>query len=76
MKIEARRLSGRCTSGAQRGAGTVFHAVPDGSAWGEALCGARPGRRSGCGFVEPTTPGQPITCARCLRKMTIVVRTK
>lgn len=62
-----RRLSGRLSSGAERGRGTVYHAVPDGEAWGTAACGARPGRRSGAGFVAPLEADAPVTCPRCRR---------
>jgi hypothetical protein len=64
-----RRLSGRCSTGAQRGAGWVWHAVHGGASWGTAICGATPGRLSGCGFVEPESDEQAITCPKCLRRL-------
>lgn len=61
-------LSGRCADGAQRDAGRRIHVVlsetGEAPAWGRALCGARPGRRSGCGFVEVDGAEAP-TCPRC-----------
>lgn len=62
--IECRRLAGRCTDGAERGKGQLFHAVPTIS--NTALCGAKPGRHS-AGWSE--TVGQDITCPKCLRKL-------
>lgn len=60
------RLVGRCADGAQRGGGTRTHLVPMGTAFGRALCGAKPGRlSSGWSAVDgPETP----TCPRCLAK--------
>ena len=62
------RLSGRCTDGAQRDAGRRIHVVLSETgwapAWGRALCGAKPGRHSGCGFVEVDGAEAP-TCPRC-----------
>lgn len=57
------RLSGRCADGAERGRGSVTHVV-FGGAFGRALCGARPGKRSAHGFVELPI-GTTITCGRC-----------
>ncbi len=63
-----RQLSGRLVDGAQRGGGTRVHLVPDGAAWGRALCGATPGRRSGSGFLPPADPQAEATCPRCRRR--------
>lgn len=71
MTITAHYLTGRLANGAERDCGTLWHAVSDDSY--SALCGARPGRRSGgWGPFEPKElqdPNQPITCPRCLKKM-------
>jgi hypothetical protein len=56
-------LSGRCANGGQLDGGRRYHIVPSGNAWGVALCGARPGRTSGCGFVP--SDHEP-TCPRCI----------
>ena len=55
-------LTGCCANGAQRDAGRLFHAVPGNSAFGKALCGATPGRRSS-GWSE--SEGKAPTCDRC-----------
>ncbi len=68
-------LSGRCANGAQRDTGRLYHAVLDTfNPWGKALCGAKPGKRSGCGFVQQ--PEQQITCPRCLKKLTSIQKEK
>lgn len=67
MDCEARKLTGRCSSGAERGRGVKFHAVSTGSSpWATALCGARPGRLS-AGWSEHL--GDAVTCPRCTRKL-------
>lgn len=55
-----RRLTGRCASGAEAGAGRLVH-LTSGSA--RALCGARPGRLS-AGWSDTTYAA---TCGRCVR---------
>lgn len=72
MDIFVRQLSGRLTSGAERGKGTLYHAVPSDSSWDTALCGAKPGRRSGSGFVEPALATQRVTCPRCLASIAVL----
>lgn len=74
MTYVPRYLSGRLSNGAERGKGTLYHAIPldargNASEWATAVCGARPGRRSGSGFVEPLNADQAITCPRCLKKL-------
>jgi len=64
-----RLLSGRCSNGAERGKGRLVHAVKDGEAWGAAVCGAKPGRLSGCGFVEPVSV--EVTCQKCRRRLNL-----
>lgn len=64
-----RRLSGRLANGAERGKGSVYHAVTSTSEWTTAICGAKPGRRSGAGFIEPVDTAQTVTCTRCLAKL-------
>jgi hypothetical protein len=63
-EVIPRRLAGVCADGAERGGGTVFHAVAVG-AW-RAACGAEPGRRS-AGWSD--SAGDAVTCPRCLRKI-------
>jgi len=63
-----RMLAGRCSDGAQRDMGTKVHALSQHDArFGEAVCGAEPGRTSG-GWVQPHGSGQ-ITCKRCLKRL-------
>lgn len=62
--------SGRCANGAERGAGTVVHAVwvaPNVGCWGwdKALCGEVPGRLS-AGWVRVE---KVVTCERCAKKV-------
>lgn len=64
-----RVLSGRLSSGAERGHGRLVHAVRDGDSWGVAVCGAKPGRRSGSGFVETGNPAPVITCGKCRKRL-------
>jgi hypothetical protein len=68
------RLSGRCADGAERDGGRRIHVVMvdvidlcADVAWRQALCGAKPGRLSGCGFVEVDGAENP-TCPRCARR--------
>jgi hypothetical protein len=60
------RLTGRCANGAERDGGRRTHAVPLGSTYGLALCGARPGRLSN-GWDEVDGAEMP-TCSRCTKK--------
>lgn len=55
------QLSGRCVSGAERGHGILYHAVPLGSL--RALCRAKPGRRS-AGWSS--YHGEEVTCPKCI----------
>jgi hypothetical protein len=75
--VVAAKLAGRCANGMERGQGVTYHAMPLDQvrgtiedpfreAWGWALCGAKPGRRS-VGWTVCT--GTKITCPRCLRKI-------
>ena len=57
------RLTGRCANGAERDGGIRTHLVANGSMYGAALCGAKPGRLSN-GWDEVDGPEQP-TCGRC-----------
>lgn len=66
MKVTPRRKNGRCSSGAERGRGYVYHAVP-GDSW-TALCGSEPGRLS-AGWNQNIDPDAKVTCSRCLKKM-------
>jgi len=66
--VYPRMLAGRCSDGAQRDKGTKVHALRHhDQPFGEAVCGAEPGRTSG-GWVEPHGSGQ-ITCKRCLKRL-------
>jgi hypothetical protein len=56
--------AGRLTDGAERGHGTRIHARPANQY--PALCGAKPGRRSG-GWVDPPDGATAPTCPRCAR---------
>lgn len=58
------QMAGRCANGAERDHGTLTHAVVFGS--DNALCGAKPGRRS-VGWVRPV--GTVVTCPRCLKRL-------
>jgi hypothetical protein len=68
--IEPRRLSGRCASGTEGGKGRVYHAVPIGASQlrGVAVCGAKPGRLSGVGWMEYEA-GDAVTCKRCQARL-------
>jgi len=63
-------LAGRCANGAERDAGTLFHArwIEDGEVSLRAVCGAEPGRRS-VGWSSWSPPERQVTCERCLRKL-------
>jgi hypothetical protein len=62
-----RVLSGRLSCGAERGHGRLVHMVKDGDSWGAAVCGAKPGRLSGSGFVEPINV--TVTCPKCRKRL-------
>lgn len=62
-EVRPRRLAGRCSDGAERGAGALYHAVP--AAESVALCGARPGRLS-AGWSAYV--GEEVTCRRCMAR--------
>jgi hypothetical protein len=55
--------TGRCANGAERDAGTVYHAVDIKT--GRAKCGTYPARRSRWSDYH----GDRVTCARCLVKL-------
>ena len=63
-RFKIRRLTGRCSNGYERDAGSRNHAVPTGSH--VAVCGATYGRRS-AGWSEYEE--EEITCPRCLKKI-------
>jgi hypothetical protein len=64
-----RRLTGRCSNGAERDGGRLYHAVPDAGYpnFARALCGAKPGRLSS-GW-DDDSEGAEVTCKRCVRKL-------
>lgn len=64
-------LAGRCANGSELGSGTRWHSVPVDS-W-KALCGAQPGRRS-AGWSVWYIKGQEVTCPRCLKKLSRIVK--
>lgn len=64
------QLTGRCSDGAGRDGGRLYHAVPTpnlttGHVGGRALCGAEPGRLSGWSWQV----GEKVTCPRCLKRL-------
>lgn len=56
--------TGQCRTGSERG-GPRYHAV-EGSDFGPALCGYRPGRRSN-GWSD--YEGEQLTCPKCIKKL-------
>jgi hypothetical protein len=74
VMYQAKRLTGRCANGAERGGGHVYHAVPGGD-WATALCGAKPGRLSAGWDGYESREGEPhnlvkhVTCQRCLHRL-------
>lgn len=66
--IRARRKIGRCANGAERGKGSVYHAVEAGR-W-HALCGSKPGRLS-AGWQSEPEPLERVSCPRCLKKLAV-----
>jgi hypothetical protein len=66
---DIRRMTGRCANGAERDGGALYHAVPIdafGAYHSNAVCGAKPGKRS-VGWSG--YPGQTVTCKRCIRRL-------
>lgn len=57
-----RKMLGRCATGAERDKGMLYHAVPEGTGWQRAVCGAKPGAR-GNGWSGYA--GDQVTCPRC-----------
>lgn len=59
------RKAGPLRNGAERGKGTVWHAVPGADYFNakDALCGQHPA------IMWSTGPGDAVTCPRCLKKM-------
>lgn len=69
--FEISRKAGRCANGAERDAGAIYHAIPAGH-W-SALCGTKPGRRSG-GWAEEGVPGErQISCPTCKLRRDLIV---
>jgi hypothetical protein len=72
MKFIPAKLAGRCCDGFEKGQGSRVHALINATvqdhtfAYGDALCKAKPGRRSvGWSAME----GYGVTCPKCLKKM-------
>lgn len=67
--IRALKMAGPLRNGAERGKGSVFHAVevPEGREYagdgGRALCGRAPA------IMWSTEEGDVVTCPRCLGKL-------
>lgn len=68
MSYVSRRMTGRCSSGAERDGGSIVHAVSSSSliSWAAALCGKSPGPK-GNGWSMPVD--DPVTCLRCIKKL-------
>lgn len=68
------RLTGRCTDGAERDGGTLWHAI-FAKNW-KACCGIKHGRRSaGWQYAsEFTNQNISVTCPRCQRKLVKLYR--
>lgn len=65
------QLMGRLSNGFEADQGKRIHAVPDNVGHyglGKALCGAKPGRRSG-GWDVDHHAGRAVTCPRCVARM-------
>lgn len=56
--------SGKLSNGFERGAGRVVH-IAEKDGFCRALCGTKPGKSSGLGFIYVDVQA---TCARCLSK--------
>jgi hypothetical protein len=66
MRFDAKKMTGRCLSGAGRDRGRLAHAVlTETDPWFPALCGAQPGRRRGNGWS--TYHRDVVTCPRCAK---------
>jgi hypothetical protein len=59
------RMMGRCSNGAERDSGSLYHAIPK-SSW-KALCGKAPGKRS-AGWADREND-KSVNCPSCLRKL-------
>ncbi len=77
----AASMAGRCSSGEEKGQGSLIHAVHDSQGrdqgnrvdiHGKAACGAAPGRRS-VGWTHRRLA--EITCPKCLRKLASIDKT-
>jgi hypothetical protein len=69
MRIEPRKLAGRCANGLEGGRGDLYHAMEideQGIGVGKGLCGAKPGRHS-AGWQSEI--GESVTCLRCLSRL-------
>ena len=64
LVVEPMTLAGRLANGAERDHGQVVHAVRE----GDALCGAKPGRRS-VGWVLPYPEDKSVNCPKCLARV-------
>ena len=64
-----RSLAGRCSNGAERDHGTLFHAIrlENNTPTYRAICGAEPGKRSAGWSMYGI--GKSVTCKRCLKKL-------
>jgi hypothetical protein len=65
---EARALIGRAANGAERGSGSLAHALKASTRTfdhGTALCGRQPGRLS-AGWGDPRSA---VTCPKCLKRI-------
>lgn len=69
------KLAGRCVDGMERGQGARLHAIPSTQvraraeykeAYGSAICGATPGRRS-VGWT--LLLDEAVTCPRCIKAL-------
>ncbi len=63
-EFRPRKKAGPLRNGAERGKGSIWHAVPgDPYASRDALCGAYPAIMWSC------EDGEAVTCPRCLRRL-------
>lgn len=66
-QFAAKRMTGRCATGAERDGGSRYHAVEAvTNPWAPALCGATPGQRGNGWSVYL---GDVVTCPRCIKKI-------
>lgn len=74
MNTVPAKLAGRCSDGYERGQGTRVHALENvrqpspTDIYGDALCKAKPGRRS-VGWTPMI--GSDVTCPKCLKKLSL-----